>query len=577
MIDEDDPRADDPREDGWDRRCAQVIALAMDHGFGRLVAGLGAVRADRGPDGVRACVVGGFGTGRTHLINQLAGSYALDEAPAAVPRAVRAARTGREPDGSASLDNSWLREAGLELVDTPGLWGDDGREAAEAVSAALGADAVVLTVRAVGGADLQERGLLARLAAQPGGTVLLVVTMLDEVTGDRDAVMERYRRIAEAAGGTVEVFAGPGGDLVRPRWPGNLDALRARLTDLGAASGRRRTRDRRISAALSTVCDELEALADEALAPGGTGEARRTGDLEHRASLARWSVVRLEVSAERDRLRAQVVARVSALQTEILDEVEQRVAEHTDPKALWLDELAGELHSRMTGRIDEDESIIGAAFRRDVLRVAAELDAIAGPRPHLEVTGPAAAGDPALADGSGAFAEAAGRMRVFSAATIDTLGGLAGEAGALLTELLFGAVVPADALPLPRLLGDVVQPRVGGRLIERQRSAVRDAARLVLAGYVAESVRRGDDRIGDLYERLMEAGEERLDAWWAARLAVWDRPEREAADWRRLRAEARHLRAEITKAADRTAHDDEDGEPWNPPAGSRTGRAGEPG
>lgn len=346
-----------------------------------------------------------------------------------MPRAVRAARSGREPDGSASLDNSWLREAGLELVDTPGLWGDDGREAAEAVSAALGADAVVLTVRAVGGADLQERGLLARLAAQPGGTVLLVVTMLDEVTGDRDAVMERYRRIAEAAGGTVEVFAGPGGDLVRPRWPGNLDALRARLTDLGAASGRRRTRDRRISAALSTVCDELEALADEALAPGGTGEARRTGDLEHRASLARWSVVRLEVSAERDRLRAQVVARVSALQTEILDEVEQRVAEHTDPKALWLDELAGELHSRMTGRIDEDESIIGAAFRRDVLRVAAELDAIAGPRPHLEVTGPAAAGDPALADGSGAFAEAAGRMRVFSAATIDTLGGLAERGG----------------------------------------------------------------------------------------------------------------------------------------------------
>lgn len=551
--------------DEWDRRITQLSVLATDHGLGKLAAGLGVLRRHNSRSNFRACFVGGFSVGKSHLINQLLGSPVLAEHEipttpwTSVIRASDAADHGDDDlaDGAADrlvhVENAWLRDTGLELLDTPGLWGEDRGEADRALTVrklTQGSDAVILLVRAVGGSNLQERELLREIVSTlRETTVMLVVTMLDDVRGDRSEVMKRHRALARRISPRIEVLPGPGGDSIRPHSPGDLSALRDRLTELAGAAQRGQARDRRTAAVLVGFCDELEALAAEALvalraSEVGRAATRRAIDLQYQASVARWTAARLELENHRTALGVDLEASGGLLRNRLIEEVEKRVADHADPRALWLDELSDWIRTELRAHAADVSGVIAEAFAEDAVWLGRELDAVAGSRAE----DPRGSG---VDDGTDVPGEPQVRPPLLSAGAIETLSTIVTEGGSALAELVISSYASAEFMrQISTVLQEVAQRAVRERLIERQRESVRDSVRRIVDDFCLDLTELGRARIGMLYGRLIEAGEERHAAWWDSRLALWDHPHGQDRGWERLRAEARHLRAEITAAAE---------------------------
>ncbi|MGI8333600.1 GTPase domain-containing protein [Actinomadura scrupuli] len=530
-----------------------------------MAVGLGVLRKHNSRPGFRVCFVGGFSVGKSHLINQLLGAHVLAEHE--IPTApwtsvIRASDAGdHRDDGLADgatdrlvrVESPWLRGADLELLDTPGLWGEDRGEVDRTQTVrrlTQSSDAVVLLVRAVGGSNLQERELLREIVyALPETAVMLVVTMLDDVRGDRSEVLKRHRALARKISPRIEVFPGPGGDSIRPHSPDDLSALRDRLTELAGMAQNGQARIRQIAAVLIGFCDELEALAAEALVALGASEAGRTAtrraiDLQYQASVARWTAARLELENHGTALGVDLEAGGGLLRDRLIEEVEKRVGDHTDPRALWLDELSGWIRTELRAHAADVADVIAEAFARDAVWLDKELDAVVGPRAE-DLRGSGA--------GAGADIPEDPQVRppILSAGVIETLSTIVTEGGGALAELVISSYASAEFMrQISAVLQEAAQRGVRERLIERQRESVRDSVRRIVDDFCLDLTELGRARIAALYGRLIKAGGERHAAWWDSRLALWDHPQGQDQGWERLRAEARYLRAEIATAAE---------------------------
>ena len=325
------PHVNSSSLENLDRLVSQVAALAADHGMDYVAVSLRELRgrSDRSPG--RVAFVGQISTGKSHLVNQLLGSKLVEESE--VPKVFRvitikcsgASENTHLPSFEESigkidepqsadvieLEHPWLCNFGLELYDTPGLWGDtDGQADLTAIvrRSALQSDVVVVVVRALGGLNVQERKLLQELAGSSRvSAVMLVISMLDQITGDPDDIMKRARAIAGKISTRIEVFAGLGRPEIVLDSPARLVALRDRLSDLSRRSLQRPVRVIQIARVLVEECDKLAGLASEALAVEAGDEshgeeARRSVKADRYATDARWAAVRLDLEKRRTAL-----------------------------------------------------------------------------------------------------------------------------------------------------------------------------------------------------------------------------------------------------------------------------------
>ncbi|MQY03073.1 dynamin family protein [Actinomadura macrotermitis] len=523
-----------------DRLVAAAIALATGHGLDDLAGRLRRAAAPDRPASCRVCFLGSFSTGKSHLINQLLGRPML---PVGEPPTTRAVVTVRPGDPAADgagvrhCDAPWLREADLELIDTPGTDTDPGDAPA---LVAPGCDVAVVTVRAVGGLNLQERELLRDLAlVHRVPVVLVVVTMLDHLRGDPAPVLARARAIAAGVGPAIEVLPGPSGDGAVPARPADLAALRRRLAEAARDDGRAAARDRQIVALLTAACAHMLALAGEVEAArddAGAARARARIESERATARVRWQALRVDLDDRRRQARARVRAAASAPWDETAAEIGRLAAASADPAACWREEVVPLLRRAAAARLAATGAALDTAFGADAAWLEAGLTGMIGAVAGLD-------GARAAADVEGALDPPADAVRAAR-----RWGRMLFEGGALALDVALALTPLAPLNVLSVRLWEHLRRRFGGGA-EDGRRLVAETAAHVLEGFAAELADGAAERADAMYGRLAEAAEDWHEAWWRTRLALWEDDGEPRARGRRLRFEAGRLAAEAAALA----------------------------
>ena len=233
-------------------------------------------------------VAGEFSRGKSTLINRLVDAEVLsvgDLPTTAMPARVRfgestkvwlRSRDGRRqevdsttpsPDASESLQDglhevevpsSWLKEAGLQLVDTPGAGAPDGARSAFATEVIAASDATLVAVSATMPLSLTERAFIEQEVL--GGAVpriAVVVTRLDQVGAhDRDRVVAHIKeKVADWAPG-AEVWSSFGAPTLSADAGvivAGIEAMQERLSEWSADPEHQYRRRLQLSAQLEQL------------------------------------------------------------------------------------------------------------------------------------------------------------------------------------------------------------------------------------------------------------------------------------------------------------------------------------
>ncbi|GLZ14427.1 hypothetical protein Acsp04_46620 [Actinomadura sp. NBRC 104425] len=536
---------------GW---LARTADLAADHDLHHVAVELRElVRRDGAPP--RAAVLGQPSVGKSRLVNELLGVTAVAES--AVSRRTRpiviraaAAPAGELPsiedalgaDAPApardvvELEHPWLRSTGLEIVETPGMGGGPEHVDAASRRTARHSDIAVVVVRARGGMTVPERDLLGELAGAPSvGAVLLLVSMLDELTGDRDQVMARVRALARRIDPRIEVL---------PAGPDPGAELRARLGELAGALSDPVARSIRLLKTLVGACAALEAHASERLrdhagAAAERAEALRRIELQRRAADARWAVVEVELDRRRSELRRRVLARCEQARGRVLDAAETRLADAEDLRAAWRDGVLPELEDGLSNAAREVTELAVAEFTDAAERVDAELAEVTGPLPRDELREVVARAD----SGGRGVLDPRPRVEALAAERPQALGAVVLDVCRGLLEVVIQALLPFGAAPeASGGLLDKGQAALRERLVNRRRAELLAAVRDAIDDFFRGLLDAVDEHAAPCYAELVERARRHHEAWWRARLDTWSDT---AAPWARLHVEALRLKEEM--------------------------------
>jgi Dynamin family len=376
---------------------------------------LGRMRARLARDFTRVAIVGSMGSGRTTVVNIALGNELLPTVTGAgdlpvvtiVPGDQTRLRIGPRvfardtlaagwaelatSDDHASpttavleYDSTWLREAGVELVDTPGLNTERAKDTADA---ATWADAVVMTVPAPTPLSLDDRAFLD-VAARHGLPVLLVVTQLNHIDpGERESVVNFIARRARAIEAVEDVLV-----PARQAGPPSVDELRTALERV--LQPQRRLQQ--TVAALEFLCDRLQAAASAEV------EHARAVAAEGARAVREQRLVREGQEREWERLLATVseTRATFAANTETWFD-EQRVASQRhlsrtlsytpNPKMWWERQLPDDLRDLLAAALREAEASLRRDLERSLRQAGEQVSALTGaPAPLIVPPGRAA-------------------------------------------------------------------------------------------------------------------------------------------------------------------------------------------
>ncbi len=320
-------------------------------------------------------VVGEFSRGKSTLVNRLLGVDLLPVGPVPttalltrVAYAPEASLVGILPDGrredlgtgpeawekaaaesrwaalEVAVPNQWLRDSGLQLLDTPGA-GDLGEERMEEVIDAISVcEATVVVISATMALSLTERSFLEQhILARSVPRVLAVLTRLDEVPpGERTLVINHVRdRLA-----TIHpdiAFAVSHAEPVLPPDSGVEIAGPAAIADKllsWAAGPERQDRARRqLNSNLARVLALVEVdLAARRAAAGLAVEERRRKAEAERQELDRmrldWEDLRLGLRARNEALLGWVEEQLAAAERSVSGRLGHELQQAPDAR-LW--------------------------------------------------------------------------------------------------------------------------------------------------------------------------------------------------------------------------------------------------
>lgn len=548
-----------PQAGSIDRWAARTAALATDHGFRAVAAELRELVRRAAAEPPRVAIVGLPSVGKSRLVNELLGVVAVEEAAvsrgsrATVIRAVArpattlpsfeaAMETSADPapvPDLVELENPWLRGAGVELVETSGLW--SGSQLSDEVSRRIArhSDVAVVVVRARGGMSVQERTLIGELAAAPWvGRTLVAVSMLDELTGDDAEVMARIRALARRTDPRVEVL---------PVGAGLAAELRGRLTGLAAELRDPENRSSRLLAAITETCETLIAeaarrLDAQAAADERRAEARRAVEQERRAADARWALIGVEFDRRRTELSGRILAECASGRARVMEAARSRLA-GAAPDAAWdacVDGLADDLRAAA----QETSALTIRTFNETATWLNKQLAELIRPLPREDIQGVV---DRARETGTPDLRRAEENLQALATERTDAIATAVLDTGRGVVD------VALQLLPLN------IPPEASSGLLDRGQSALRgrilkNRGDKALAA-TDEAVRRFFDRlpdavteqVGPYFDELLDLARQHYEAWWRARLEIWSA---RGAPWERLRAEATDLMNEIRRGTE---------------------------
>jgi GTPase SAR1 family protein len=418
---------------------------------------------------------------------------------------------GESASGTAfvGVDSAWLRETGIELIDTPGAGDLDEKRALTIGDALRLSDGAVITVSAQNALSLTEMDFIeSRLISAKIPYLMLVVTKLDLVKVSERAKLLRFiENKLELFGVDIPVYV-PQGDLELPGWDADdytgLGKVKAAMNQWASDPARAKKKEAVICAQMLSLLKIAEDSLREkerlmALDREKRGEVLKDKKFQLGKIQLYWEELRLEILKRANKgyewLRDAVMERTEAL----IERLQYESAHASGPQKWWQEDypyrlkvelmsLAVSLENGLTQNYTEDLRWLNSVLDRQFkLSLFVEKETIA---------------DKNLFKGSSStvdlkFEDLEKKRRntrlISGAATI------AGFATAVATGFM-----PIYASVIIGTGSSLVSEKHFKRQVEQQQKAIRDAIAQDIPRVVDNALAVSEQRLIKEYERLIK-------------------------------------------------------------------------
>jgi hypothetical protein len=568
--------------------------VASDAGLGDLADSLRNCRAARDHPGVRAAVVGDVNRGKSTLVNRLIGTDVLptgsvpltrafvvvrriaagepileirwpsgaterrllaagDPWHGLVPGRSSGAQAGEDEDQAGAVDpelvlltpSAWLADAGIELIDTPGLHEGRVDHLLQTQRAVAVSDVIVMAISAPSPLSLLERQFLEdELLAKRIPQVIVVLTRVDQLPADEapDFVAWFRAQVAEVSP-RITVAVGPG---LAPAGAQALAELREQIAEMANSGDLIWLRDRRLAWQLADACTVIKSAAQSAGAQLMADDASRDEAVRAvKEQLAEddlgWTRLRLGLEDRRLKLTATIRELVTAAVAELAETLDVELHRVSDVKAWWERELPVRLRRDLRSVQRTLESQVSAKVSGDLRWLDSQTAgaAVCARRSpglqSLPAVTPAEPQDLELGDL---------RRQRMTARVVTAGGGIAGAAIAFIS----GVGIPAAFTMGGSAIAAIIAEQGAEARLGEQRAKARLHVRILLddvAGQLSESLLTG---AGNCYRAASEELRGARETARAARFAALDPAPgtgRDITDWLEIQRQADDIAGQV--------------------------------
>lgn len=462
-------------------------------------------------------------------------------------------RPGEPPHVYMMLDNAWLKDLAIEIIDTPGLNGPDEKGTRANVTAKLlcSCDAIVLVINARFPLSLTEMAFFERIIKEYYISRVLVVVSIrpDDFTQDElPRQMQLIRQRVASISPHIPVF---------PTYPVNasdderavLTTLRAQIGALGAKAERKAWRSRQIAALLAMNLEQIMKIETERETAQQRSlqqqeEARQVLDKEMRQTIQEWDQLHDEFLRRTQHLESKVREKVWEAQRELTKAASLQLLLARDPKGWWERKFPTLALAAFYALGQQSEKLLVHTLIRDMHWLEQEIRQ----RYHIEHPLTSLPIDKPIE-----IALAGQELRLHNVELYKSLIKLLPGLASLLAEIALSrfGFPPGDVLPLGkgsdnRQARDTIVDSLWRATVEKQQRIVDQSIKKSIQQSLDEYINRVTARLNEIYEQISQDIHRQQLIWKQAEYATFERREDAGKQERqRLLAEAASLKSWI--------------------------------
>ena len=426
-----------------------------------------------------------------------------------------------DPEGvvEVELPHPWLKQTGIQFVDTPGAGDLTGNRAALAIDAIGHCDATLVTVSASMPLSLTERSFVdEHVLSRRMPKVAVVLARLDQIPGpDRLGLVTFVKNKLQEWAPQAELWCTHGAEVLPKDAPvavSGPEGIRNRLAEWASNPSHVRLRGLQVISQLRELVEALcGVLSAELAATCASKEEREKAVRLSSEELARrklgWEDLRLEMAARGRAVGQWLEEAIEDARPQLADALTYELEHTSNPKEWWEKDLpyrlrrellimSRPLNQRVRQRVSEDASWLHTHVKEQ-FSWTLQLPTPEEPTALREE------------DFSSVIAQLRG-VHDLSAIRLWTRLGL----GALTLAGLLFPVTRLVALP-GAMVGGVASETLFKGKIERQKRSASVALKRVAADLTREGARRVIDSLQKYYQAILEEAMKQESLWFRAR------------------------------------------------------------
>lgn len=297
------------------------------------------------------------------------------------------AETERKGSLQVELKQTWLQEAAVELIDTPGVDDESAERVASVVKAIASADATLVAVSAVTPMSATERAFMeTHVLPRDIPRLAIVVTRLDQVKEEeRGKVLSYIRARRDEWVPEAKLWTAQGAEVTGPEPDADavgVEAIQAELLAWAKSPEHAERQRQQASTQLYAICDELRAVLTEkkgilTLAKSDLTAARAAA--RHAVDDQRliWDDLRLELDDREHSLSDALRDRLTSAEAALMSKFHDQLGAAESPAQWWnqdfpealrreLASLSKHLEDKIQAQLSEDAAWLSAQVREQL-------------------------------------------------------------------------------------------------------------------------------------------------------------------------------------------------------------------
>ncbi len=427
--------------------------------------------------------------------------------------------TNNDPKGFVvvGLDDPWLQQCNLELIDTPGA-GDLEQERTKVIGdALLGADGAIITISALQALSMSEQLFIEqRLISRNTPFLMLILTKLDQIPlKERPMVIEHVKTKLAAMKVDIPVFLPYTVEMPNDKYTGvmGIDKVKAQISAWISHPKRRELTQQWL---LSKILTEAETARAALIAQGqlleGTPEERQEKIRKKEAGLVKaqlaWEEMRLQLLTRCNQCYQRLLSKAQEATVSIIERLQYEATVCGAPQKWWTESYPYRVKIELSNLANAMDSLVSKAVAEDAKWFNSGLEQQF--RTHVMIAqndGTEKSVFDSLTPRQGVAFEDLDRQRnAFKIGTaLLTIG------GALLCSSL-------GAFPLIATMGigtgsSIVTEGVFKGKIEKQRIAIKEAIAKNVPELINQSMENTEKRLQTVYNEIVEAAVKQEEIW----------------------------------------------------------------